>query len=251
MSLASVAAQQSNALAAANAAAAAAATPSSGTTGTTSTTASAAAAAAAGNTALSSLTSNFGDFLNLLMTQLQNQDPTSPMDTNQFTSELVQFASVEQQISTNSALTELISLTQSGQLMQSSAMVGKQVLLNSATLPLQNGSASLQFTASAAEPVAIAIYNASGQQVYDASLNATAGTNTWTWNGTDNYGNQMPDGGYTVAVEGANPDGSTAALPFSVQGTVTGVQTSPAGSLELQLGATAAPFSAVQQVLTN
>lgn len=250
MSLASVAAQQNNAIAAANAAAAAAANPTASTPSSTAT-ANATAAAAAGNTALSSLTSNFGDFLNLLMTQLQNQDPTSPMDANQFTSELVQFASVEQEINTNSSLTSLISLTQSGQLMQSAAMVGKQVLLNSTTLPLQNGTASLQFTATSAEPVAIAIYNSSGQQVYDTSLNATAGTNSWTWNGTNNAGAQMPNGGYTVAVEGANPDGSTAALPFTVQGTITGVQTNPAGGLELELGSTTAPFSAVQQVLTN
>ena len=55
--------------------------------------------------ALSSLTNNFSSFLNLLMTQLQNQDPSSPMDTNQFTSELVQFSQVEQQITTNSSLT--------------------------------------------------------------------------------------------------------------------------------------------------
>ncbi|MGH7080854.1 MAG: flagellar hook assembly protein FlgD [Acetobacteraceae bacterium] len=250
MSLASVAAQQSNALAAANAAALAAANPSASTP-SSGATANAAAAAAAGNTALTSLTSNFGDFLNLLMTQLQNQDPSNPMDTNQFTSELVQFASVEQQINTNGSLTQLISLTQSGQLMQSTAMVGKSVLLNSTTLPLQNGSAGLQFTASAAGPAAIAVYNSSGQQVYDTALNAAAGTNSWTWNGTTNAGAQMPDGGYTVAVEGASPDGSTQALPFAVQGTITGVQTNSSGGLELELGATTAPFSAVQQVLTN
>lgn len=250
MSLASVAAQQNSVLAAANAAAASAANPSTSTPSNTAS-ANAAAAAAAGNTALSSLTSNFGDFLNLLMTQLQNQDPTSPMDTNQFTSELVQFASVEQEINTNSALNQLISLNQSGQLMQSTAMVGKQVLLNSTTLPLQNSSAGLTFTARAAEPVAIAIYNSSGQQVYDTALNATAGSNSWTWNGTNTAGVRMPDGGYTVAVEGANSDGSTTALPFTVQGTITGVQTNPAGGLELKLGATTMPFSSVQQVLTN
>jgi flagellar basal-body rod modification protein FlgD len=247
MSLASVAVQQSNALAAANTAAAAAAAPSA----TAAASGAGASAAAVGNTALNSLTNNFGDFLNLLMTQLQNQDPTSPMDTNQFTSELVQFASVEQQISTNSALTQLISLNQAGELMQSSAMVGKQVLLNSTALPVQNGSGTLQFTAGAAEPVAIAIYNSAGQQVYDTSLNANAGTNSFTWNGTGSNGVQVPDGAYTVAVEGANPDGSTTALPFTVQGTITGVQTNSSGTLDLQLGAASAPFSSVQQVLTN
>ena len=62
--------------------------------------------------ALTALSGNFGDFLKLLMTQLQHQDPTSPLDTNQFTSELVQFSAVEQQINTNTSLTKLIQLTQ-------------------------------------------------------------------------------------------------------------------------------------------
>ncbi len=248
MSIASLSTQQSNALAAANAAAQQAATSSSTASASSSTNST---STSTSNDALASLTNNFNDFLNLLMTQLQNQDPTSPMDTNQFTSELVEFASVEQQINTNSALTQLISLTQSGELMQSSSMVGQTVLLNSSTLPLQNGSATLQFTATAAEPVAIAIYNSSGQQVYDTTLTATVGTNTFTWNGESNSGAQMPDGGYTVAVEGANADGSTAALPFSVEGTITGVETSSSGVLDLQVGATSLPFSSVQQVLST
>ena len=66
----------------------------------------------------------------MLMTQLQNQDPTSPMDTNQFTTELVQFSSVEQQINTNTSLTQLIQLTQAGEVMQASAMTGKQVTVD-------------------------------------------------------------------------------------------------------------------------
>src|ERR1700733_9299991 len=79
---------------------------------------------AASKGALTSLTSNFQDFLGMLMTQLQNQDPTSPMDTNQFTNELVEFSGVEQQINTNSSLTQLIQLTQSGQVEQSASLVG-------------------------------------------------------------------------------------------------------------------------------
>ncbi|HUA76762.1 MAG TPA: flagellar hook capping FlgD N-terminal domain-containing protein [Acetobacteraceae bacterium] len=246
MSIASLSTQQSNALAAANEAAkqaaSASASSSSGTSGTSTSTS---------NDALASLTNNFNDFLNLLMTQLQNQDPTSPMDTNQFTSELVEFASVEQQINTNSALTQLISLTQTGEVMQSSSMVGEKVLLNSSTLPLQNGSASLQYTATSAEPVAIAIYNGSGDLVYDTTQTSSVGTNTFTWNGESNSGTQMSDGPYYVAVEGANSDGSTTALPFSVEGTITGVQTSSSGVLDLELGATSLPYSSVQQVLST
>ena len=85
------------------------------------------AIAATGTSALSKLSGNFNDFLKLLMTQLQNQDPTAPMDTNQFTTQLVQFSSVEQQIDTNASLNKLISLQQGGEVLQSAALVGKTV----------------------------------------------------------------------------------------------------------------------------
>ena len=135
-----------------------------GTIGTTSGTATASGKATAAATsktasggALRTLSGNFDDFLKLLMTQLQNQDPTNPTDVNQFTSELVQFASVEQQIDTNANLTKLIQLTQSGSVLQGSAMVGKQVELDGDHLSLQNGTAGLRFTTATAQPVKIAV----------------------------------------------------------------------------------------------
>jgi flagellar basal-body rod modification protein FlgD len=223
MSLASVAAQQTNA-----------ATASSTATST-------------GNNALNSLSANFGDFLKLLMTQLQNQDPSSPLDTNQFTSELVQFSSVEQQINTNTSLTQLIQLTQAGEVMQGSSMTGKRVTVSSDHVPLQNGQGTIQFTAPAAEPVDIAIYSDSGAKLSDQMLMATKGSNTWTWNGTTSSGSTVPDGSYKVAVTGANADGTTSALTFSVIGTATGVQNQSNG-MQLQLGALSVDFSKVQAV---
>ncbi len=243
MSLASVTAQQSAAAAAASAAAAAAVTANASS-------ASAASATPSTPNALTSLSSNFQDFLGLLMTQLQNQDPTSPMDTNQFTSELVQFTGVQQQINTNASLTQLIQLTQGGEMLQASSIVGKQVDVQSNQLPLQNGSAEVQYTTTSAEPVSISVYNNSGVQVQNVSLNAQSGTNTWTWNGTDSSGATMPNGTYTVAVVGANPDGSTTALPFTVVGTVTGVQSNSSG-MQVDLGGLTTGFSNVQQVLGN
>jgi flagellar basal-body rod modification protein FlgD len=240
MSISSIAAQQSAANAAANLSAA-------GLQGASATTAAATTAASSGSTALTSLSSNFGDFLNLLMTQLQNQDPTSPLDSNQFTSELVQFSSVEQQINTNTSLTQLIQLTQGGEVMQASAMTGKQVTVTSTQVPLQNSTGTINFTAPGAEPVAIAIYNSSGAQLYDAALTSVTGQNTFTWNGTDSAGNTVPDGAYNVAVIGANSNGSTAALPFTVTGTATGVLSNSTG-MQLELGALNVPFSAVTSV---
>jgi flagellar basal-body rod modification protein FlgD len=258
MSLASVAAQQNAALAAAITAARSAATGSSGNTtagsGATagtgigaSTAAGATTSAQTGQAALTALSGNFSNFLGMLMTQLQNQDPTSPLDTNQFTQELVQFSGVEQQITTNSSLTQLIQLTQSGQVMQGTAMTGKPVTVTSNQIPLQNGKGSLTFTAPAAGPAAIVIAGPNGQPIRSVSLNAAAGQNSWSWDGTDNAGNTVPDGAYAVSVVGANADGSTTPLSFTVTGTATGVQNTASG-LQLELGALPVAFSAVQSV---
>lgn len=201
-----------------------------------------------GSGALTSLTNNFSTFLSMLMTQLKNQDPTSPMDSNQFTSELVQFSSVEQQINTNTSLTQLIQLTQAGELMQSSAMVGKQVEVNSTDLSLQNGQAGIKFTSPANEPVTISVSTDSGVKLFDTTVQGTAGSNTWTWDGKTSNGTSLPDGQYKVAVAGQNTDGTSSALSYTVLGTATGVQSPSQGTLNLQLGTLGVPFSSVVSV---
>ena len=211
------------------------------------TTASGTTSTAAGGRALNSLSGNFQTFLTLLMTQLKNQDPTSPLDTNEFTSQLVQFASVEQQISTNRSLGQLIDLTQSGQVLQSSAMVGRQVEVASEQLALQNGAAKIKFTAAADGPVAVAVYGANGSKVADGLVQASAGSNEWSWNGRNGSGTLMRDGAYTVAVAGSSADGSTKALPFTVVGTATGVSQTN-GSIRLQVGGLTVNFSDVKSV---
>jgi flagellar basal-body rod modification protein FlgD len=193
---------------------------------------------------LSSLSSNFGDFLNLLMTQLQNQDPTSPMDANSFTSELVQFSSVEQQINTNSSLTQLIQLTQAADVTQSSAILGKQVTVQSSQIPLQNSSGTLNFTAPTPEKVSILVQDANLNTLQQVTVNAAQGENTWNWNGTNSSGQIVPDGAYKVTVTGGSP---AVALPFTVEGTATGVTTQN-GTVNLQLGTLSVPFTSVNSV---
>jgi len=231
MSMASVVAQQTGA-----------------STAATSSTTAAGSSTLTGQNALSTLSGNFSDFLNMLMTQLKNQDPTSPLDTNQFTTELVQFSGVEQQINTNTSLTQLIQLTQAGEVMQASSMAGRQVTVSSSQIPLQNGSGAVQFTDKTAGPVAIAITNANGQQVRGVALNAAAGQNGWTWDGKDNAGNAMPDGAYNIVVAGVNSDGGTTALPFTVTGTASGVQNTTANGVQLELGALSVNFGSIVSV---
>jgi flagellar basal-body rod modification protein FlgD len=153
------------------------------TTATTAAATSAAASSATSANALTSLSNNFNDFLSLLTTQLQNQDPTSPLDTSQFTTELVQFTGVEQQISTNASLTSLIQATQGEEVIQASGMVGQTVAVTSTNLALQGGAASINFTTPTAEPVNISITNSAGAVVDTASVTSVNGANTWSWNG--------------------------------------------------------------------
>ncbi len=230
MSLASVAAQQSSQPAGGAASGASA-------TGTGST---------SGN-ALATLSGNFQNFLQMLMTQLKNQDPTSPLDTNQFTTELVQFSSVEQQISTNSNLTQLIQLTQGDTVVQSASLLGKPVAVQSANLPLQSGTAAVEFAGVAGQKVAINISDSSGALQKSVQLTAAQGTNTWTWDGSNDVGTKLPDGAYQVTVAGVGGAAGGLALPFSVVGTATGVQVRN-NAVQLQLGGVTVPFSAVQSV---
>ncbi len=197
--------------------------------------------------ALTSLSTNFNSFLHLLLTQLQNQDPTTPMDTNQFTSELVQFSSVEQQITTNGSLTQLIQLTQGSEVIQSASTVGKQATVMSDHIALQNGAGAVNFTTTAAEPVAISITDDAGASIRDVSFTSAAGANTWKWNGADNSGGTAPDGAYKIAVVGAPAGNAAAALPFTVTGTATGV-TNANGAVSLDLGALQVGFGNVQSL---
>ncbi len=214
------------------------------------TAASHASTSASSTNALTSLSSNFTNFLNLLLTQLQNQDPSSPMDSNTFTSELVQFSSVEQQITTNSSLTSLIQATQGSEVIQATGVVGKSVTVDSSQIALQNGTGQLNFSTSTAEPVDITISNSSGVKVREVSATSTAGSNTFTWDGKDSSGTALPDGAYNVAITGTGSGGTTAAVPFTVTGKATGV-TNTNGAVTLQVGGLSVDFSKVQSVASG
>jgi flagellar basal-body rod modification protein FlgD len=200
---------------------------------------SSAAAAVTGANTLTQLAGNFNDFLSLLTTQLKNQDPTSPMDTNQFTSQLVQFTAVAEQISTNTTLGQLLTSSLAQQLSQATGLIGTQVSFTGGTLPLQSGQAQLNFQTPGAEPVQITVSDPSGVQVAQQTVNAVAGQNSWTWNGVTDTGKQLSDGSYTVAVTAAG-----AAVPFQASGTVTGAEQA-SQSVQLQFGGAAVAYSNV------
>ena len=201
---------------------------------------------AAASTASTTLSGNFNTFLTLLTAQLKNQDPTSPLDTNQFTQQLVQYSTVEQQINTNTNLTTLIDLNRASSLYQASAMVGHQVGVSSTQLSLQDGAASLRFTLGTPQSVDISISDPSGVALYKSTVQGNSGSNAWTWNGVNSNGKSLPDGAYTVSVTSAA--GSKAAVPFTVLGRATGITTTGTTPV-LSLGQLGVPMSAVQSIV--
>lgn len=197
-----------------------------------------AGAATATNT-LAKLAGNFDDFLKLLTTQLKNQDPTAPMDTNQFTSQLVQFTAVSQQIGTNATLTQLLAASLTQQLGQASSLVGTEVSVSGNILPLQEGAAQIDFQSGGAQPVQISVYDANGSPVHSEALDAANGTNRWTWDGTGSNGQQLPDGAYSVAVTAAGTN-----LDVRAIGRVTGAEQSNQ-AVQLKFGTTSVGYDKV------
>jgi flagellar basal-body rod modification protein FlgD len=211
---------------------------------TPSSTASAASSAAAPN-----LAGNFNEFLQLLTTQLQHQDPTSPLDPNQFTQELVQFSSVEQQINTNTSLTTLISLQQTQQAASAMQFIGAKVAVSGTTAQLANGQASWNYSVTQPATATISITNASGQNVYSTSQAVQPGAQTFTWNGTDSQGNTYPSGPYTISITATGANGQTVPVTTQIQGVVTGVDVSKSPP-NLTIGGQSYPLNQVTQVLS-
>jgi flagellar basal-body rod modification protein FlgD len=129
------------------------------------------------------IASNSTTFLQLLTTQLKNQNPLDPLDTNQFTQQLVQFAQVEQQMKSNDTLNTLVSIEKSAQSTSALALVGATVVVDGSTTPLSNGKAAWTFTASKPAAATVTIKDATGQTAYTGSFAVNAGAQNFVWGG--------------------------------------------------------------------
>lgn len=175
--------------------------------------------------AANSLASDQQTFLKLLTTQLKNQDPLSPMDTNAFTQQLVAMTGVQQQILSNQLLQSMVS-NQSG-LGNSVGIIGKEVKVSTAAATIQSGSAEWNYNlAAGASKVTFTIIDSQGKTVWQGDQSAlSAGDHKFTWDGKDLAGVQRDDGGtYGLKVEGVAADGSPVSSTTWLQGTVTSLQ---------------------------
>jgi flagellar basal-body rod modification protein FlgD len=170
------------------------------------------------------LANNFQTFLTLLTTQLQNQNPLDPLDTNQFTQQLVQFASVEQQLRQNDQLSTLVSLEKTAQSTAALSYVGYTAVVDGSKAPF-DGTNSAAWTLKVPNDTtaSITITNSAGQTVFSGTYPVQKGNPTFTWDGKGNDGTQWPAGNYTLNASGKDSTGNNVAIPSEVQGVVDSV----------------------------
>lgn len=192
--------------------------------GTTQTSSSSSSSSSLGSSTGATLAGNFQTFLTLLTTQLKNQNPLDPLDTNQFTQQLVQFAGVEQQLKTNDSLSQLVTLQQTTQATQALGFVGKTAVVDGTTATMKSSSATWHLNVPTDATVDISIANSSGQTVFTGKYTAGAASDVpFTWNGQGNNGTQWPDGKYTITATGKDVANNNVGIAAQVQGTVSSV----------------------------
>lgn len=185
-----------------------------------------ASAAASASSDNQMIASNFTTFLQLLTTQLKNQNPLDPLDTNQFTQQLVQFAQVEQQMKSNDQLSSLVSMEKSAQQTTALAYVGATVVVDGATASLKNGVGTWSFNVTKPATATVTIRDSTGQTAYSGTLSVNPGTQNFTWDGKSTNGTQWPDGNYTMTVTALDANNQSVAISTEVQAQVTSVDLS-------------------------
>lgn len=189
---------------------------------------------------------DYMSFLNLLTTQLKNQDPMNPMDSAQFTSQLVQFNQVEQAINTNTKLDSLLNMQMSSGPGMALGYVGLNISYASSEMNFDGGTPitiSYNLPQQAATSK-INVIDSAGRLVYSGNVPPTAGTNQVIWNGQDMSGNTVAPGTYSVQLSALDGDQKAIAASTTVTGYVRGVE-SQNGAINLLVGDRAVPLTNV------
>jgi flagellar basal-body rod modification protein FlgD len=196
------------------------------TTSSVSTAATTTSTSSSSTSSSSTLTSS--NFLSLLVSELQNQDPLNATSTTDFINQLTSYANFSQQQSINTNLSALASSFSSLVTLNSVNYIGHTVVAKTDTATLSSGSATFGYSlSSAASNVAITVKDSSGNTVWTGTGTGNSGSNTFTWDGKNSSGTQLADGGkYTISVTATNSTGTSVLNYTTVTGTVTGIDTS-------------------------
>lgn len=170
------------------------------------------------------LSDNYDTFLVLLTAQLQNQDPLAPMDSTQFTQQLVQFSQVEQQIRTNEQLEGLVAQNQAASAGTALAYLGRDAIIEGNTSTLAGGAANWAYDlANAADTVKLEIRDARNRTVFSVDGVKSAGEHLFSWDGTNTLGEKAPDGVYNLVITARNAAGEAVGVQTRVRETILGV----------------------------
>tara|TARA_R110000787_G_scaffold137458_23_gene250766 strand:+ start:29915 stop:30598 length:684 start_codon:yes stop_codon:yes gene_type:complete len=173
------------------------------------------------------LTDDFDTFLTLLTTQLQNQDPLEPLDTNQFTQQLVEFASVEQLIDQSASLEDLIALQEETTQIGAAGYIGNTIEYDGSAAPFVDGKANWAYVLpSDATSVELKVLDSSGTAVFTTDGATSAGVHTFDWDGSENFGSGAAPGNYQLSVVAKNSEGKDITAEIRSIGKVTGLDLS-------------------------
>jgi len=193
------------------------------------------------------LASNFETFLSLLTAQLKNQDPLSPVDSNQFTAQLTQMAGVEQQLLTNELLKSMLAAQGGGGLTDAAAFIGRDATAAWPATRFQDGEATWSYElAGNADSVELQVLNGAGQVVWQGEApESTTGVHDFTWDGETTTGGNAQDGEvYTLKVVAKDAAGGAVDAQVLTRGRITGVEMYD-GEIFLTVGASVLPLSSV------
>jgi len=199
---------------------------------------------------LTGLADQYDQFLTLLTTQLQNQDPLNPMDNKDMVNQLVNFASVEQQIKSNDNLESLIGLLNASADAAAVSYIGKDVQVEG-DITHYDGQNPITFgyePSEGTEELSIKVYSDSGALVREFDGITSAQRHEVTWDGTDQDGNPVDPGLYYFAVKATDADDNTVSSTNDITGRVTGAGFDADGEPTLKLGEAEYRLSEVMSV---
>ena len=184
-------------------------------------------------------------FLQMLLTQLKNQNPLNTMDSTQFASQLAQYSALEQQIDTNTKLDSLITATSTSTISPISYL-GTTIDYDSKTAPVQNEAATWTYSSSGASKVTLKITDSAGDVVYTGDGDASAGDHVLTLDSLKGVadGTQL-----TLAVSAADSSGTAVTPTITSRATIDAVDTS-SGTTTLEAAGYAIKSSLVKRVAT-
>lgn len=190
------------------------------------------------------------DFLNLLIAQLQNQDPLNPTENQEFVAELATFSSLEQQQIQTQLMQQMLAAGQTSQDSQALSLIGREVVAEGSQFQYSPGN-EMEFVFQAAKTgnAFVTFYNESGNPVHFESVPvAAAGAQTYRFGGTTSNGTQLPSGNYQISIaSGVDAQGDQTPYATYIQGVVDGVSFMN-GQAMLSVNGQGVPLSAVQTV---